>query len=72
MRKDNRYVVELPSGVIKNPQLHIAGDDFDVNDVVWLDKTNNVVMPMYDNTHDVYGIVAAIGKKGKNVLIAAK
>ena len=57
MRKDNRYVVELPSGLIKNPQLHIAGDGFDVNDVVWLDS--DTVRPVYDNAKEIYGVIAA-------------
>jgi len=70
MRKDNRYVIELLSGILKNPQLHIAGDDFDVNDVVWLD--GDTVMPVYDRTKEIYGVIAAKGIKGKPVLVAAK
>ena len=69
MRKDKRYVSELPSGILKNPQIHIAGDDFNVNDVVWLD--GDTVMPMYNQTQSIYGIIAAIGVKGKPVLVAA-
>lgn len=68
MRKDNRYVVEPPSGILRNPQLKEAGDDFDVNDVVWLD--GDIVKPMFDRSVDLYGVVAASAKKGGEVLIA--
>ena len=70
MRHDNRYVAELPSGFIKNPKLHIAGDDFGVNDVVYLD--GDTVFPMCDGSKDVYGVIAAKGVKGSPVLVAAK
>ena len=69
MRKDNRYVVELQSGLIKNPQLKTAGDDLSVNDVVWLD--GEVVMPMFDRGVEMYGVVAANAVKGEKVLVAA-
>ena len=69
MRKDNRYVFELPSGKIKNPQLKTAGDDLMVNDVVSINI--GIVMPMFDETVKMYGVVAADAKKGDEVLIAA-
>uniref|UniRef100_A0A6H1ZNQ0 Uncharacterized protein n=1 Tax=viral metagenome TaxID=1070528 RepID=A0A6H1ZNQ0_9ZZZZ len=69
MRKDNRYVAELPSGYIKNPQLPLAGDDFCVNDVVYI--VDNTVYPMFNDEKPMYGIVAARGVKGKPVLVAA-
>ena len=68
-RKDDRWYAELPSGIIKNPKLHIAGDDFDVNDVVYLE--GDTVYPMYDDSHELYGIIACRGVKGKEVLVAA-
>ena len=70
MRPDRRYVVELPSGFIRNPKLHIAGDDFQVNDVVYL--AGDTVFPVYDGSKDVYGVIAAKGVKGSPVLVAAK
>lgn len=69
MRKDNRYVVELQSGILKNPQLKTAGDDFSVNDVVWLD--GETVRPMFDESVDMFGVVAANAVKGGKVLVAA-
>ena len=70
MRPDRRYVAELPSGFIRNPKLHIAGDDFQVNDVVYLDE--DTVFPMYDENEKLYGVIAAKGVKGMPVLVAAK
>ncbi len=70
MRKDKRYVVELPSGLIKFPVLPIAGDDFDVNDVVFI--KDDVVYPMMSESEEMYGIVAAKGLKGKPILVAAR
>ncbi len=67
-RPDDRYVAELPSGLIKNPKLHNAGEDFWVNDVVWLD--DNIVRPLYDESHEMYGVVAAGGVKGGKVMVA--
>jgi hypothetical protein len=58
----------MPSGLVKNPQMSIAGVDLWVNDVVWLD--NNIVYPMFDESHKMHGVVLARGIKGKNVLIA--
>jgi hypothetical protein len=68
MRNDCRYVVELPSGIIKNPKLYIAGDDFQVNDVVRLD--GDTVYPMFNESQAMCGVVAARGIKGGRVLIA--
>lgn len=68
MRTDSRYVAELPSGIIKNPQIYIAGVDLQINDVVYL--VGDIVYPMYDNTHNVCGVVAARGIKGRPVLVA--
>ena len=64
-----RYRVNLESGVIKNPQMKIAGDDFEVGDVVVLD--GGKVMPMYSEDQDMYGVVAANAKKDGKVLIAS-
>ena len=69
MRKDNRYVAELQSGIIKKPKLKIAGDDLSVNDVVWLD--GETVRPMFDESVEMYGVVAANALKGGWVLVAA-
>ena len=72
MRTDQRYVAELPSGIVKNPQLHIAGTDLWPNDVVWLD--GDTVYPMYDESHDMYGVVTGCKMKPmgwKYTLIAA-
>lgn len=69
MRADNRYVSELPSGIIKNPVLKLAGDDLSVNDVVVL--SNDVAMPMYSENQTMYGVVAVKVKKGDMVLLAA-
>lgn len=69
-RPDSRYVVELPSGILKNPQLHMAGVDFMVNDVVILN--GETVMPMYSEDQEMYGICAARGIKGNKVLIATR
>lgn len=67
---DNRWVAELPSGIIKNPQLKTAGVDLWVNDVVHL--VDSTVYPVYDRSVEIYGFVAARGIKGKQVLVAAK
>ena len=67
-RTDSRYVSELPSGIIKNPLLPIAGADLFVNDVVYLDW--DMVFPAYDNTRNFFGVVAAKGIKGQPVLVA--
>ena len=64
----HRYKVELPSGIIKNPVLKTAGCDFKVNDVVV--KEGEIVFPMYREDQKMYGIVAARGIKGGQVLIA--
>lgn len=66
----HRYKVELPSGIINNPVLKTAGCDFKVNDVVV--KEGDTVFPMYREDQKMYGIVAARGIKGKQVLIAAR
>ena len=68
-RIDGRWVVELPSGIIKYPKICRAGTDLKTNDVVWGD---GVVYPMYDNAHDMLGVVAANGFKGGLVLIAGR
>ncbi len=67
--KDNRWVAELPTGRIKYPRMPIAGEDLFVNDVVH--SVGDAVYPVYDDSHVVYGIVAANGIKGQNVLVAA-
>ena len=67
-RPDNRYVAELPSGIIKNPRMCVAGVDLFVNDVVWEDK--GTVYPMFDESREMYGVVAARMSKGKTGLIA--
>lgn len=60
--------MELPSGSLMRPKMHIAGVDLWVNDVVWLDGDS--VYPMCDDTHDMYGVVAANGILGGMVLVA--
>ncbi len=70
MRTDNRWVAELPGGIIKNPQLKTASVDLDVNDVVYCDE--DTVYPMYDDSHEMYGVVASRGVAGKPVLIAGR
>ncbi len=70
-RPDERYRVNLPSGIVLNPQLHMAGADLWPNDVVWLD--NGALYPMYDDAHEMYGIVLGkeIKPKGfKHTLVA--
>ena len=66
----NRYKARLPSGKIKNPQIHIAGVDFEVGDVVILN--GNTAMPMYSEDEHMYGVVAANAKKNQKVLIATQ
>ena len=68
MRSDDRFVVELPSGIAKNPMLKTAGDYFSVNDVVYID--GDTVYPMFDETKKLYGVCISKGIKGKKVLIA--
>lgn len=68
-RKDKRFVVQLPGGIIKNPKIILAGDDFQVNDVVILE--DGKLMPMFSEDQELFGIVAAIGKKGYPCLVAA-
>ena len=69
-RPDERWVAELPSGIIKNPKFCVAGDDLWPNDVVWLSE--DTVYPMYDDTNEMYGVIAGknIRKKGQTVLLA--
>ena len=45
-------------------------DQVETQYVVWLD--NDIVMPMYDESVEMYGVVAAKGIKGKDVLVAAR
>lgn len=70
VREDDRWVSELPSGIIKNPVLLLAACEFSVNDVVWND--NGVCYPVYDGSRDIFGIVASPQKAGRRVLIATK
>ena len=48
----------------------LAGDDFLVNDVVYI--KDDVVYPMLDDAEEMYGVVAAPGVKGKRVLVACR
>ena len=70
MRNDNRYVAELPSGIIKHPAICVAGTDLRVNDVVYFER--GVVFPLFDDSHDMYGVVATKGVKDKPILIATR
>lgn len=66
---DNRYIAELPAGIIKNPKLMTAGVDLYVNDVVY--TSGGIVYPVYGHTcKPIDGIIAANGIKGHPVLVA--
>jgi hypothetical protein len=67
-RRDGRYFVELPSGLVRDPRLLVAGDDFQVNDVVRLD--GDTVYPMLDDSREFFGVVLANAYKGGRVLVA--
>ena len=69
IRKDKRFVAQLPCGIIKNPKLVLAGDDFQVNDVVTL--VDGKLMPMFSEEQELYGAIAASAKKGRLALVAA-
>ena len=67
--KDKRYVAELPSGIIKKPVLRVAACDLWVNDVVYI--KDEQVYPMYDESQEMYGVVAANQVAGRRVVVAS-
>lgn len=69
---DKRYVGELPSGVIKSPDICEAGADIFTNDALKL--CGECVYPMYDpdTEFDLFGFAAANASKGQKVLVARR
>jgi hypothetical protein len=68
---DNRYIAELPTGIIKKPKLRTAGVDLYTNDAVYI--SGGKVYPPYcakDVVHILYGVIATDSLKGKPVLVA--
>lgn len=65
---DGRYVAEVPSGIVKSPRLVCASVDLWVNDVIYLD--DDLAYPMYDESHEMGGVVISRGAAGGRVLIA--
>jgi hypothetical protein len=70
--KDKKIKYELPSGIIKAPLILMAGEDLQVNDVVWHNRDAVFALRQkHKNNRPIFGVVAANSVKGKPVLVAS-